>query len=111
MQANMFTQARSLGAQLMVHYGHSCLVPIDTTTIAMLYVFVDIHIDLTHFIETVKSAISLRIHLTAHWLRFNFPLASRIALVSTIQFVAALQVSSISDRSLSLLLHRCPFNP
>ena len=41
----------------MVHYGHSCLVPIDTTTIAMLYVFVDIHIDLTHFIETVKSVL------------------------------------------------------
>lgn len=32
----------------MVHYGHSCLVPIDVTTIKMLYVFVDIAIDVEH---------------------------------------------------------------
>lgn len=32
----------------MVHYGHSCLVPIDITTIKMLYVFVDISIDVDH---------------------------------------------------------------
>jgi len=69
--------ARAMGAQLMVHYGHSCLIPIDQTQgIQMLYVFVDIKIDIMHFIETVK---------------FNFDLGSRLALVSTIQFVAALQ--------------------
>ncbi|ESO97944.1 hypothetical protein LOTGIDRAFT_153055 [Lottia gigantea] len=72
--------AKALGADLMVHYGHSCLVPIDTTSgIQMLYVFVDIKIDLVHFIETVK---------------YNFKSGSRLALVSTIQFVAALQSSS-----------------
>ena len=43
----------------------------------MLYVFVDIKIDLIHFIDTVKH---------------NFEPGSTIALVSTIQFVAALQV-------------------
>lgn len=32
----------------MIHYGHSCLVPIDITTIKMLYVFVDISIDVDH---------------------------------------------------------------
>jgi diphthamide biosynthesis enzyme Dph1/Dph2-like protein len=32
----------------MIHYGHSCLVPIDVTTIKMLYVFVDILIDVDH---------------------------------------------------------------
>lgn len=38
----------------MVHYGHSCLVPIDRTSgIKMLYVFVDIKIDFQHFVETV----------------------------------------------------------
>ena len=47
-------QARAMGADLMVHYGHSCLVPIDTTTIAMLYVFVDIQIDIAHFLDTVR---------------------------------------------------------
>ena len=68
--------ARALGADLMVHYGHSCLIPIDTTSIKMLYVFVDIKIDNKHFIDTVKR---------------NFKCGTSIALVSTIQFVAALQ--------------------
>ncbi|XP_076434749.1 2-(3-amino-3-carboxypropyl)histidine synthase subunit 1-like [Babylonia areolata] len=69
--------ARALGADLMVHYGHSCLIPIDRTEgIQMLYVFVDIKIDTGHFIDT---------------LRYNFEPGSRLALVSTIQFVAALQ--------------------
>nr|XP_006010867.1 PREDICTED: diphthamide biosynthesis protein 1-like [Latimeria chalumnae] len=72
--------ARALGADFMVHYGHSCLIPIDTTSgIKMLYVFVDIKIDTAHFIETV---------------RLNFPKAAALALVSTIQFVAALQASA-----------------
>ncbi|XP_067864562.1 2-(3-amino-3-carboxypropyl)histidine synthase subunit 1 isoform X2 [Heptranchias perlo] len=77
--------ARALGADLMVHYGHSCLVPIDATAgIKMLYVFVDIKIDSAHFIDTV---------------RFNFPKGSALALVSTIQFVAALQSTSQELRS------------
>ena len=68
--------ARALGADFMVHYGHSCLIPIDATLIRMLYVFVDIKIDNQHVCDT---------------LRHNFPPKSTIALVSTIQFVAALQ--------------------
>lgn len=43
----------------------------------MLYVFVDIKIDTAHFIDTVK---------------YNFAPGSKLAFVSTIQFVAALQV-------------------
>ncbi len=46
--------ARALGADLMVHYGHSCLVPIDTTSIKMLYVFVDIKIDNQHVMDTIR---------------------------------------------------------
>ncbi|KAK3095287.1 hypothetical protein FSP39_012811 [Pinctada imbricata] len=69
--------AKALGADLMVHYGHSCLIPIDRTEgIQMLYVFVDIKIDLVHFLETV---------------RYNFDKGSHLAFVSTIQFVTALQ--------------------
>ena len=45
--------ARALGAELMVHYGHSCLIPIDATLIKMLYVFVDIKIDNEHVIRTL----------------------------------------------------------
>jgi len=57
--------AKALGATLMVHYGHSCLVPVDAMTqgIKMLYVFVDIQIDLDHFIQTI---------------RFNFPLGEKV---------------------------------
>jgi 2-(3-amino-3-carboxypropyl)histidine synthase len=40
--------ALALGADFMVHYGHSCLVPITTTTVKMLYVFVEISFDPTH---------------------------------------------------------------
>ncbi|PSN42743.1 2-(3-amino-3-carboxypropyl)histidine synthase subunit 1 [Blattella germanica] len=68
--------AKALGIELLVHYGHSCLIPIDQTSgIKMLYVFVDIKIDALHFLETVK---------------FNFSTDTRLGLVSTIQFVATL---------------------
>ncbi|XP_077995593.1 2-(3-amino-3-carboxypropyl)histidine synthase subunit 1-like [Glandiceps talaboti] len=71
--------AKALGADFMVHYGHSCLIPIDATEgIKMLYVFVDIKIDTIHLVETV---------------RHNFPSGTSIALVSTIQFVTALQAA------------------
>lgn len=61
---------------MLVHYGHSCLIPIDQTNeIKVLYVFVDIKIDTMHFIESVK---------------LNFPSSKRLAFVSTIQFVATM---------------------
>lgn len=69
--------ARALGCDFMVHYGHSCLIPVDLMEgLKMLYVFVDIKMDTAHFIDTVK---------------YNLPPGSKLALVSTIQFVASLQ--------------------
>ncbi|KAG5893154.1 hypothetical protein JTB14_000415 [Gonioctena quinquepunctata] len=69
--------AKALGVELLVHYGHSCLVPSDQTSgIKVLYVFVDIKIDPLHFIDTVKV---------------NFDTTAKIALVSTIQFVTTIQ--------------------
>ena len=70
--------ARALGADFMIHYGHSCLVPIDTTTINMLYVFVDIQIDIPHLVDTIKH---------------NLPLGTSIAIVGTIQFATAIHSS------------------
>ncbi|GFR72771.1 2-(3-amino-3-carboxypropyl)histidine synthase subunit 1 [Elysia marginata] len=71
--------ARALGADLLVHYGHSCLIPINQTEgIQMLYIFVDIKIDTAHFIDTLK---------------LNFDPGTNLALVSTIQFIPALQSS------------------
>ena len=46
--------AKALGADFLVHYGHSCLVPVDVTGLPCLYVFVDIGIDVTHLVETVR---------------------------------------------------------
>lgn len=46
--------ALALGCDLLVHYGHSCLVPVDTTTIRTLYVFVEISIDSEHLSKTIR---------------------------------------------------------
>ncbi|XP_033279153.2 2-(3-amino-3-carboxypropyl)histidine synthase subunit 1 isoform X3 [Orcinus orca] len=73
--------ARALGADFLVHYGHSCLVPMDTSAqdFRVLYVFVDIRIDTTHLLDSI---------------RLTFPPASALALVSTIQFVSTLQAAA-----------------
>lgn len=66
--------ARALGCDLLIHYGHSCLVPIDTTGkdgLKVMYVFVTIGIDVEHFIASIEQ---------------NFPSGKRVALVGTIQF-------------------------
>merc|ERR1719291_692581 len=83
--------AKALGCDFMVHYGHSCLIPVDqTANIAMLYVFVDIKLDSLHFIETLKA---------------NFPPATRLSLVSTVQFVATPQAEAAEPRR-GARLHR-----
>lgn len=42
-------------ADLLVHYGHSCLIPIDETTVPTLYIFVDIAIDVNHLVKTIEA--------------------------------------------------------
>ena len=46
--------ADELGADFLIHYGHSCLVPITQTTVKCMYVFVDIFIDTEHLVKTVE---------------------------------------------------------
>lgn len=67
--------ARALGCDLLVHYAHSCLIPVDVTKIKTLYVFVDISIDSSHLIATLER---------------NFQSGKTIAMVGTIQFNATL---------------------
>lgn len=67
--------ARALGCDLLVHYAHSCLIPVDVTKIKTLYVFVDISIDTAHLLATLER---------------NFPAGKTIAMVGTIQFNATL---------------------
>ena len=74
--------AKALGADFMVHYGHSCLVPIDTVGIKTQYVFVDIQFDTSHLVETIK---------------LNFTNKDiRMALVGTIQFASSFHVGFLS---------------
>lgn len=69
--------AKALGVELLIHYGHSCLVPLDQTSgIKVLYVFVDIKIEPLHFIDSIK---------------INFEAQTKIFLMSTIQFVTTIQ--------------------
>ena len=72
--------ARALGADFLVHYGHSCLVTVDTTTIKTLYVFVDVGIDVDHLVATIK---------------LNFPdPTQRLTLLGTIQFGRAIHAAN-----------------
>jgi 2-(3-amino-3-carboxypropyl)histidine synthase len=64
--------AKAMGCDLLVHYGHSCLVPVDNCELPVLYVFVDISIDVQHLVATIKA---------------NFTHDKRICCVSTIQFI------------------------
>ncbi|OQO09143.1 Diphthamide biosynthesis protein 1 [Cryoendolithus antarcticus] len=67
--------ARALGCDMLIHYAHSCLIPVTTTQIQTLYVFVDIGIDVPHLLATIER---------------NFKPGSTIAMVGTIQFNATL---------------------
>ncbi|KAL2160404.1 hypothetical protein VTH06DRAFT_1577 [Thermothelomyces fergusii] len=67
--------ARAMGCDLLVHYAHSCLIPVDVTKIKTLYVFVDISIDTSHLLATIER---------------NFSPGKTIALVGTIQFNATI---------------------
>lgn len=76
--------AKALDADFLIHYGHSCLIPIDQTIdIKVLYVFVNIKIDTSHCIECLQTTL---------------PVTTKIGLVSTIQFAGALQIIAMEMR-------------
>lgn len=58
-----------LTVDLLIHYGHSCLVPISEMNTRVLYIFVDIKIDLNHLYKMIIN---------------NFK--EKIAVIGTIQF-------------------------
>lgn len=81
--------ARALGCDLLVHYAHSCLIPVDVTKIKTLYIFVDISIDVPHLISTLTR---------------NFPPGKTIALLGTIQFNATLHGTAPALRRAGLTI-------
>ncbi|KZV31502.1 diphthamide biosynthesis protein 1 [Dorcoceras hygrometricum] len=72
--------SRALDAHLLVHFGHSCLVPIDSTTIPVLYIFVEIAINTSKLIQELN-------HNFAPADTFNFIMAG------TIQFSNAIRAA------------------
>ncbi len=56
---------------MLIHYGHSCLIPVDETSIPCMYIFVNMKIDLQHLVESVK---------------LSFKPETRLILAGTIQF-------------------------
>lgn len=70
--------ANALNCDFIVHYGHSCLVPVNQMVngIKVLYVFVDIKIDLWHLIQSIEMNFKPDVHC--------------IAISSTIQFVSSI---------------------
>jgi 2-(3-amino-3-carboxypropyl)histidine synthase len=70
--------AAALGCELLVHYGHSCLVPIDRMATDVLYVFVEIAIDTAHLVDSVS---------------LNLEPSLRLALCGTIQFAGAMHAA------------------
>lgn len=79
--------ARSLNCDFIVHYAHSCLVPIDITLIKVLYIFVTINIDEIHLIKTLQK---------------NFSCGSKLATFGTIQFnpsIHSIKEKLLNDKS------------
>ena len=64
--------SKKLNCDFIVHYGHSCLVPIPDMTISnVLYVFVEIGIDIRHLLDSVA---------------FNFEKTDKLILLGIVQF-------------------------
>ena len=76
--------ASGLGCALLVHYGHSCLVPVSTARVRTIYVFVEIQVDVGHlvecFVETVPPTTP----------------GARVSVMGTVQFRSA--VAEVNER-------------
>jgi len=73
--------AQKLGADLLVHYGHSCLVPVNVTKIKVVYVFIEIDFNEKHLIDCMKT----------NFIDTNM----RLAVMGTIQFTSVLHRATI----------------
>eukprot|EP00931_Biecheleriopsis_adriatica_P078360 TRINITY_DN51814_c0_g1_i1.p1 TRINITY_DN51814_c0_g1~~TRINITY_DN51814_c0_g1_i1.p1 ORF type:complete len:501 (-),score=93.38 TRINITY_DN51814_c0_g1_i1:43-1506(-) len=67
--------AHALGVDFLVHYGHSCIVPTDQTTVTTLYVHVEVEVDVEHLVETVLH---------------NFGPEKRLAFMGSVQFTSGM---------------------
>jgi len=64
--------SKALECDFIIHYGHSCLVPITETCVKTMYVFVDIELDFEHLVKTIE---------------YNFPMKTEnIFIMGSIQY-------------------------
>ncbi|CAJ1446552.1 unnamed protein product [Effrenium voratum] len=63
--------ASALGVDFLIHYGHSCIVPTDQTTVTTLYIHVEVEVNVDHLVDTVLH---------------NFSPEKRLAFMSSVQF-------------------------
>lgn len=67
--------SKAVGVDVLVHYGHSCIVPTDQTTVTTFYVHLEIAIDVEHLVETVK---------------LNFSPEQKLEFLGSVQFSACM---------------------
>jgi len=82
--------ASKLGATLLIHYGHSCLVPTNVTKLKVLYVFVEIQFDPSHLVESITS---------------NFPPDTELYLAGTVQFIGMVHTAGTALKERFPKLH------
>mmetsp|Transcript_10381 Transcript_10381/g.15627 ORF Transcript_10381/g.15627 Transcript_10381/m.15627 type:complete len:545 (+) Transcript_10381:273-1907(+) len=71
--------AKALGADLLIHYGHSCLVPLNATAIPCLYIFVEIRVDVQHLVDCFCE---------------TCPVGTRVHVMGTVQFRPAVAAAA-----------------
>jgi 2-(3-amino-3-carboxypropyl)histidine synthase len=90
---------RSQGIDLLVHFGHSCLVPVDQTVVQTMYIPVTMKFNQDHLLDTIK---------------YNFPPSTKIALQGTVQFSFALFTlqTKLQEAGYTVQIPRCkPLSP
>lgn len=71
-------QALAHGCDMLVHFGHSCLVPQSRASLNVLYVFVEVKIHVGHMVESVVACMD-----------DGTERSREIVLAGTVQFVSA----------------------
>lgn len=90
--------AKALNCDFMIHYGHSCLVPVTKTSVKTLYIFVEIVIDTDHVEALIKKYLLLKELSLEDAESLGVDTLDRIrqmkhvALVSTVQFISTVHV-------------------
>lgn len=90
--------ARSIGVDLLIHYGHSCLVPVDQTALKCLYVFVDIVFDFKPLVNAIVQNFPINSAPLFHDVMYDS--SPVIVLMGTIQYSSVVHASASALREI-----------